>query len=108
MENVLAGRKIRLTPSPFKFKDLLQLVEDVFINYRATRQRTLSLPQIEVFRQCCKICVASKLFSEANALMTFSLQLSERTHGLTHPCHAQTLLIYGFYLLNMSNIYMFS
>ena len=58
--------------------------------------------QIEVFRQCCKICVASKLFAEAKALMMFSLKLSEETHGATHPCHAQTLLIYGFYLLNMS------
>ncbi|XP_063684459.1 amyloid protein-binding protein 2-like [Bolinopsis microptera] len=59
---------------------------------------------IEVFRQCCKICVASKLFTEAKALVVYSLKLSEETHGASHPCHAQTLLIYGFYLLNMSDI----
>ena len=48
--------------------------------------------------------MASKLFGEARALMLYALQLSEQTHGDTHPCHAQTLLIYGFYLLNISKL----
>ena len=56
----------------------------------------LNFLQIEVFRQCCKICVAGKLFAEAKALMIYSLQLSAETHGVNHPCHAQTLLIYGY------------
>lgn len=60
---------------------------------------------INVLRQAAKACVIKRYFKKAGLLIKQALHLSREHFGCKHPKTADTLLDYGFYLLNVDSNY---
>ncbi|XP_077995215.1 amyloid protein-binding protein 2-like [Glandiceps talaboti] len=59
---------------------------------------------IDVLRQASKACVVKREFKNAEMLIKHSVFLARENFGTRHPKYADTLLDYGFYLLNVDSI----
>ncbi|XP_074643126.1 amyloid protein-binding protein 2-like [Tubulanus polymorphus] len=73
----------------------------------ALKELTDVLPsktQIDVFRQCGKVCVVKRHFKKAELLIRHAVQIAREKFGPKHHKYADTLLDYGFYLLNVDSI----
>lgn len=55
---------------------------------------------IEALSQASKACIVKREFAKAGALVKQAVYLARDTFGPKHPKFADTLLDYGFYLLN--------
>ncbi|XP_061637218.1 amyloid protein-binding protein 2 isoform X2 [Phyllopteryx taeniolatus] len=73
----------------------------------AMKEITPELPVkvvIDVLRQASKACVVKREFRKAEQLIKHGVFLAREHFGLKHPKYSDTLLDYGFYLLNVDNI----
>ncbi|XP_077509378.1 protein interacting with APP tail-1 [Amblyomma americanum] len=59
---------------------------------------------IDVLRQASKACVVKREFKQAELLIKQALHLAWEHFGREHPKTADTLLDYGFYLLNTDSV----
>ena len=59
---------------------------------------------IDVFRQMAKVCVVKHQFKQAKMLIQQAVYKARNTFGPQHQKYAETLLDYGFYLLNTDSI----
>jgi len=59
---------------------------------------------IDVLRQASKSCVVKREFAKAEILIKQAVSLSKRVYGDIHNKYADTLIDYGFYLLNVDCI----
>lgn len=59
---------------------------------------------IEALAQASKSCVVKREFSKAAALVRTAVYLARDVFGTKHPKYADTLLDYGFYLLNSDSM----
>lgn len=59
---------------------------------------------IDTLSQAAKACVVKREFSKAGLLVRQAVYLARETYGSAHPKFADTLLDYGFYLLNSDSI----
>lgn len=59
---------------------------------------------VDVLRQSAKACVVKREFKQAGMLIKQALTLAWEYFGTRHPVTADTLLDYGFYLLNVDSI----
>ncbi|XP_005094954.1 amyloid protein-binding protein 2 [Aplysia californica] len=55
---------------------------------------------VNVMRLCSKACVVKREFKSAELLMKYAVAYAREKFGKHHPKHADTLLDYGFFLLN--------
>uniref|UniRef100_A0A673KP53 Amyloid protein-binding protein 2-like n=1 Tax=Sinocyclocheilus rhinocerous TaxID=307959 RepID=A0A673KP53_9TELE len=73
----------------------------------AMREITVGLPVkvvVDVLRQASKACVVKREFRKAEQLIKHAVFLAREHFGHKHPKYSDTLLDYGFYLLNVDNI----
>uniref|UniRef100_A0ACB8ECX5 Amyloid protein-binding protein 2 n=1 Tax=Sphaerodactylus townsendi TaxID=933632 RepID=A0ACB8ECX5_9SAUR len=73
----------------------------------ATKEITVGLPVkvvVDVLRQASKACVVKREFKKAEQLIKHAVYLAREHFGAKHPKYSDTLLDYGFYLLNVDNI----
>ncbi|KAJ8403890.1 hypothetical protein AAFF_G00347580 [Aldrovandia affinis] len=74
----------------------------------AMRETTVGLLPVrvlvDVLRQASKACVVKREFSKAEQLIKHAVFLAREHFGPKHPKYSDTLLDYGFYLLNVDNI----
>uniref|UniRef100_A0A7N6BC62 Amyloid protein-binding protein 2 n=1 Tax=Anabas testudineus TaxID=64144 RepID=A0A7N6BC62_ANATE len=73
----------------------------------AMKEITTGLPVkvvVDVLRQASKACVVKREFRKAEQLIKHAVFLAREHFGLKHPKYSDTLLDYGFYLLNVDNI----
>lgn len=59
---------------------------------------------VEALSQASKACVVKREFSKAVALVRQAVYLARESFGTKHPKYADTLLDYGFYLLNSDSM----
>jgi len=59
---------------------------------------------IDVLRQASKACVVKRKFQRAALLIKQAVARAIDTYGFKHPKYADTLLDFGFYLLNYDSI----
>uniref|UniRef100_A0A3Q2DMT7 Amyloid beta precursor protein (cytoplasmic tail) binding protein 2 n=1 Tax=Cyprinodon variegatus TaxID=28743 RepID=A0A3Q2DMT7_CYPVA len=59
---------------------------------------------VDVLRQASKACVVKREFRKAEQLIKHAVFLAREHFGHKHPKYSDTLLDYGFYLLNVDNI----
>ncbi|KAK9512847.1 hypothetical protein O3M35_001174 [Rhynocoris fuscipes] len=59
---------------------------------------------VEALSQASKACVVKRKFSKAVALVRQAVYLARESFGTNHPKYADTLLDYGFYLLNSDSM----
>lgn len=59
---------------------------------------------IDTLSQAAKACVIKREFNKAGLLVRQAVYLARETYGSAHPKFADTLLAYGFYLLNSDSI----
>ncbi|XP_059482685.1 amyloid protein-binding protein 2 [Neocloeon triangulifer] len=59
---------------------------------------------IDVLRQASKACVVKRKFQRAELLIKQAVARAIDTYGFSHPKYADTLLDFGFYLLNYDSI----
>ncbi|CAL1529171.1 unnamed protein product [Lymnaea stagnalis] len=55
---------------------------------------------VNVMRLCSKACVVKREFKTAELLIKYAVAFAREKFGKYHPKHADTLLDYGFFLLN--------
>ncbi|KAK0057214.1 amyloid protein-binding protein 2 [Biomphalaria pfeifferi] len=55
---------------------------------------------VNVMRLCSKACVVKREFKTAELLIKYAVAYAREKFGKYHPKHADTLLDYGFFLLN--------
>ncbi|KAI8128281.1 hypothetical protein FF38_10285 [Lucilia cuprina] len=60
---------------------------------------------IDVLRQAAKACVVKRDYQRANMLICQAKSRAKKTFGATHQKYADTLLDYGFFLLNVDSPY---
>uniref|UniRef100_A0A3P9AX47 Amyloid protein-binding protein 2 n=2 Tax=Maylandia zebra TaxID=106582 RepID=A0A3P9AX47_9CICH len=73
----------------------------------AMKEITPGLPVkvvVDVLRQASKACVVKREFRKAEQLIKHAVFLAREHFGHKHPKYSDTLLDYGFYLLNVDNI----
>ncbi|KTF80330.1 hypothetical protein cypCar_00010631 [Cyprinus carpio] len=73
----------------------------------AMKEITIGLPVkvvVDVLRQASKACVVKREFRKAEQLIKHAVFLAREHFGHKHPKYSDTLLDYGFYLLNVDNI----
>lgn len=73
----------------------------------AMKEITVGLPVkvvVDVLRQASKACVVKREFKKAEQLIKHAVYLARDHFGSKHPKYSDTLLDYGFYLLNVDNI----
>uniref|UniRef100_A0A8C2KR13 Amyloid beta precursor protein (cytoplasmic tail) binding protein 2 n=1 Tax=Cyprinus carpio TaxID=7962 RepID=A0A8C2KR13_CYPCA len=73
----------------------------------AMKEITVGLPVkvvVDVLRQASKACVVKREFRKAEQLIKHAVFLAREHFGHKHPKYSDTLLDYGFYLLNVDNI----
>ncbi|KAK5905164.1 hypothetical protein CesoFtcFv8_006657 [Champsocephalus esox] len=73
----------------------------------AMKEITPGLPAkvvVDVLRQASKACVVKREFRKAEQLIKHAVFLAREHFGHKHPKYSDTLLDYGFYLLNVDNI----
>ncbi|OBS67320.1 hypothetical protein A6R68_04149, partial [Neotoma lepida] len=73
----------------------------------AMKEITAGLPVkvvVDVLRQASKACVVKREFKKAEQLIKHAVYLARDHFGSKHPKYSDTLLDYGFYLLNVDNI----
>uniref|UniRef100_A0A8D2QSM3 Amyloid beta precursor protein binding protein 2 n=1 Tax=Zosterops lateralis melanops TaxID=1220523 RepID=A0A8D2QSM3_ZOSLA len=73
----------------------------------AMKEITVGLPVkvvVDVLRQASKACVVKREFKKAEQLIKHAVYLAREHFGAKHPKYSDTLLDYGFYLLNVDNI----
>ncbi|XP_075445734.1 amyloid protein-binding protein 2 isoform X2 [Ascaphus truei] len=73
----------------------------------AMKEITSGLPVkvvVDVLRQASKACVVKREFKKAEQLIKHAVYLARENFGPKHPKYSDTLLDYGFYLLNVDNI----
>ncbi|XP_031555036.1 amyloid protein-binding protein 2-like [Actinia tenebrosa] len=76
---------------------------------RALEEITQGLPEkavIDIVRQASKACVVKRKFKKAETLIKQAMELARLYFGEEHPKFADTLVDYGFYLLNVDSIHM--
>lgn len=61
-------------------------------------------PLIDVLRQSAKACVLKREFKKAGLLIKQAVMIATEVFGDKHPKYADTLIDYGFYLLNVDAI----
>ncbi|KAK4308532.1 hypothetical protein Pmani_019770 [Petrolisthes manimaculis] len=61
-------------------------------------------PLIDVLRQSAKACVLKREFKKAGLLIKQAVMIASEVFGEEHPKYADTLIDYGFYLLNVDAI----
>ncbi|CAB3387397.1 Hypothetical predicted protein [Cloeon dipterum] len=59
---------------------------------------------IDVLRQASKACVVKRKFQKAELLIKQAVTRAVQAYDFSHPKYADTLLDYGFYLLNYDSI----
>lgn len=64
----------------------------------------LKPPLIDVLRQSAKACVLKREFKKAGLLIKQAVMIATEVFGDKHPKYADTLIDYGFYLLNVDAI----
>ena len=73
----------------------------------AMKEVTVGLPVkvvVDVLRQASKACVIKCEFKKAEPLIKHAVYLAREHFGSKHAKYSDTLLDYGFYLLNVDNI----
>ncbi|KAI5626749.1 amyloid protein-binding protein 2 [Silurus asotus] len=73
----------------------------------AMKEISVGLPVkvvVDVLRQASKACVVKREFRKAEQLIKHAVYLAREHFGHKHPKYSDTLLDYGFYLLNVDNI----
>lgn len=68
------------------------------------RRETSDRIAIDVLRQGAKACVVKRKFQSANLLIRQALTISRQAFGEQHQKYADTLIDYGFFLLNVDSI----
>ncbi|KAH8342975.1 amyloid protein-binding protein 2 isoform X1 [Drosophila kikkawai] len=74
----------------------------------AMRMLKVSAPPriaIDVLRQAAKACVVKRDFARANLLICQALRRARTHFGPTHQKYGDTLLDYGFFLLNVDSVF---
>jgi len=74
---------------------------------KAVQRLTPSLPPkmtLDVLRQASKSCVVKRDFSKAEILVKQAVRISKTVYGDSHIKYADSLVDYGFYLLNVDCI----
>ncbi|XP_078682230.1 amyloid protein-binding protein 2-like isoform X2 [Branchiostoma floridae x Branchiostoma belcheri] len=74
---------------------------------KALREIRQNLPMkvvVDVIRQASKACVVKRKFHQAELLVKHAVYVAREHFGPKHPKYSDTLLDYGFYLLNVDNI----
>ncbi|KAH8362623.1 hypothetical protein KR200_010805 [Drosophila serrata] len=74
----------------------------------AMRMLQVSAPPriaIDVLRQAAKACVVKRDFARANLLICQALRRARAHFGPTHQKYGDTLLDYGFFLLNVDSVF---
>lgn len=59
---------------------------------------------VDVLRQASKACVVKRKFRKAELLIKQAVYLARDVFGCSHPKYSDSLLDYGFYLLNYDSI----
>lgn len=60
---------------------------------------------IEVFRQASKSCIVKRHFNKAELLIKQAVVLARQLYEIDgHPQYSNTLIDYGFYLLNVDSV----
>ncbi|KAF4529395.1 hypothetical protein B566_EDAN003486 [Ephemera danica] len=59
---------------------------------------------VDVLRQASKACVVKRKFRKAELLVKQAVYLAREVFGCSHPKYSDSLLDYGFYLLNYDSI----
>ncbi|XP_050408973.1 amyloid protein-binding protein 2 [Patella vulgata] len=73
----------------------------------ALKEITSSLPHkavVDVLRQCSKACVVKREFEKAGLLIKHAVVYAREHFGCKHPKYSDSLLDYGFFLLNVDSI----
>ncbi|XP_036341708.1 amyloid protein-binding protein 2-like isoform X1 [Rhagoletis pomonella] len=60
---------------------------------------------VDVLRQGAKACVVKRDFQRANLLISQATYRARKTFGAQHQKYADSLLDYGFFLLNVDSVY---
>ncbi|XP_054728850.1 amyloid protein-binding protein 2 [Anastrepha obliqua] len=60
---------------------------------------------VDVLRQAAKACVVKRDFQRANLLISQATYRARKVFGAKHQKYADTLLDYGFFLLNVDSVY---
>ncbi|XP_067639160.1 amyloid protein-binding protein 2 [Eurosta solidaginis] len=60
---------------------------------------------VDVLRQAAKACVVKREFQRANLLISQATNRARKMFGVKHQKYADTLLDYGFFLLNVDSVY---
>lgn len=72
------------------------------LNY--LRRDTPDRISVDVLRQAAKSCVVKRKFQSANLLIKQALAIAKHAFGEKHQKYADTLIDYGFFLLNVDSI----
>lgn len=60
---------------------------------------------IDVLRQASKSCVVKRRFVQAELLIRHAVALASKNYVIdNHPCYSDSLMDYGYYLLNYDSI----